>query len=77
MPINNYINIIRAEKELTNVLDIQSIETEAIKNYLDVNFPQLNNKELVINDFHNLKQAFINGEEIDIIIKNMLPGGDK
>lgn len=75
--INNYINIIRAEKELTNVLDIQSIETEAIKNYLDVNFPQLSNKELVINDFHNLKQAFINGEEIDIIIKNMLPGGDE
>ena len=62
---------------MTNVLDIQSIETEAIKNYLDVNFPQLNNKELVINDFHNLKQAFINGEEIDIIIKNMLPGGDE
>lgn len=75
--INNYINIMSSNTNMNDVIDIKSIEKEAIGSFLSVNFPTIENNKELVDTIINLKNAIIEEQEYDQIVKNMLEKGEE
>lgn len=74
--INNYINIVNTQNGMENIVDIELIEKEAIINYLNVNYPQIEEKDELVKEIHQLKESIIEEKDMDIIINNMVNPGE-
>lgn len=74
--INNLINIMNKDDFSDNIIDIKTIEQEAIKNYMAMNYP-LCNIDKFVNNINYLKQAIIDEKETDSIIQKMIEKEDE
>ena len=74
--INNLINIVTNEMNLTKIIDIKEIEETAIKDYLTINYPTLENNDEFTKSILTLKDALIDEKEFDQIISLMLEKED-
>lgn len=74
--INNLINIVTQEQSTDNIIDIKLIESEAITNYLDQNYPYINNTNDFTNKILDIKSSLIEKTDFDTIIKSMIDKGD-
>lgn len=75
--INNLINIVSNESSLNNIIDIKSIEKEAISNYISINHPDILDQEQFVKIIVDLKNALIDEKDYDSIILNMLDDGEQ
>lgn len=73
--INNFINIMEKDDFTENIIDIKTIEQEAIKNYMKVNYPSYD-IDTYINNINYLKQAIIEEKEADSLIQAMIEKED-
>lgn len=73
--INNLINILSKDDFTDNIIDIKTIEQEAIKNYMAINYPKYNIDSFV-NNINYLKQAIIEEKEADSLIQAMIEKED-
>lgn len=74
--INNLINIVTTDLVLNNIIDIKSIEEQAIKNYISINHPDIKEVELLTKDIQELKNSLIEEKEYDTIINSMINQGE-
>lgn len=74
--IENLINIAINEEIQSNYIDMKSFEEDAIKNYISINHPNIENIEQTTKIIQELKKALLDKKELDIIINNMVEDGD-
>ena len=74
--INNLINIVTTDLVLNNIIDIKSIEEQAIKNYISINHPDIKEVDLLTKDIQKLKNSLIEEKEYDTIINSMIEKGE-
>lgn len=74
--INNLINIVTTDLVLNNIIDIKSIEEQAIKNYISINHPDMKDVDLLTKDIQELKNSLIEEKEYDTIINSMINQGE-
>ena len=74
--INNLINIVTTDLVLNNIIDIKSIEEQAIKNYISINHPDIREVDLLTKDIQELKNSLIEEKESDTIINSMINQGE-
>lgn len=74
--INNLINIVTTDLVLNNIIDIKSIEEQAIKNYISINHPDMKDVDLLTKDIQELKNSLIEEKEYDTIISSMINQGE-
>lgn len=74
--INNLINIVTTDLVLNNIIDIKSIEEQAIKNYISINHPDIKEVDLLTKDIQELKNSLIEEKEYDTIINSMINQGE-
>ncbi len=70
--INNLINIVSSELNLTKIIDIKQIEETAIKDFLTINYPTIEKNQQFTQELLSLKEALIDEKEYDQIIATML-----
>lgn len=68
--ISNLINIMANDSIQDNVIDIKAIEEEAIKNYININYPDIDIKDY-IDKIHYIKQGLLDEKENDYLIQSM------
>ena len=74
--MNNLINIVSNDTILNNIIDIKTIEKEAITNFLEINYPEITNISSLTKEIQDLKTSLIEEKEYDSIINNMIEDGE-
>lgn len=74
--INNFINILSSNIDIDNIIDIKAIEEQSIKNYIKVNYPDINDIDIITKELQELKNLLIENKEYDVIINNMIEKGE-
>ena len=70
--VNNLINLVN-NKELDNsIIDIKTIEEDAINKYIQTNYPTIEDIKSLTNDILDIKNAIIEEKEYNQIIELMI-----